>query len=49
MREHLTAHVARWWIPEQVLFIPEIPKTATGKFAKRELRLQHRHDGPAAE
>lgn len=49
VREHLTAHVARWWIPEQVLFIPEIPKTATGKFSKRQLRLQNRHDIPSEE
>ncbi|WP_219460810.1 long-chain fatty acid--CoA ligase [Nonomuraea rhizosphaerae] len=44
VREHLTSHVARWWIPEQVIFITEIPKTATGKFSKRQLRLQHQHD-----
>ncbi|MFI7450018.1 long-chain fatty acid--CoA ligase [Nonomuraea sp. NPDC049714] len=49
VREHLTSHVARWWIPEQVIFISEIPKTATGKFAKRQLRLQHQHDIPPEE
>lgn len=47
VREHLTTHVARWWIPEEVHFVPEIPKTATGKFSKRQLRLQHpRSDDP---
>lgn len=44
VREHLTALVARWWIPEEVHFVPEIPKTATGKFSKRQLRLQRRPD-----
>ncbi|MEV5895044.1 long-chain fatty acid--CoA ligase [Nonomuraea fuscirosea] len=44
VREHLTAHVARWWVPEEVHFVPEIPKTATGKFSKRQLRLQRRSD-----
>ncbi|MEU8401590.1 long-chain fatty acid--CoA ligase [Nonomuraea sp. NPDC048892] len=48
VREHLTAYVARWWIPEEVLFVPEIPKTATGKFSKRQLRMQHPHsDDPS--
>lgn len=41
VREHLADHVARWWIPEQVVFVPEIPKTATGKFSKRQLRAGH--------
>ncbi|MCP9980613.1 hypothetical protein LUX32_25620 [Actinomadura madurae] len=41
VREHLADRVARWWIPEQVVFVPEIPKTATGKFSKRQLRARH--------
>ncbi|PRX64151.1 fatty-acyl-CoA synthase [Nonomuraea fuscirosea] len=48
VREHLTALVARWWIPEEVHFVPEIPKTATGKFSKRQLRLQRRPDADPA-
>jgi len=44
VREHLVPLVARWWIPDQVLFIDEIPKTATGKFAKRELRCRYPRD-----
>jgi fatty-acyl-CoA synthase len=28
----------KWWLPERVEFIDEIPKTATGKFSKRTLR-----------
>jgi fatty-acyl-CoA synthase len=28
----------RWWLPERVEFVDEIPMTATGKFSKRLLR-----------
>jgi 3-(methylthio)propionyl---CoA ligase len=30
--------VAKWWIPDEVLFVDELPLTATGKLDKRELR-----------
>jgi fatty-acyl-CoA synthase len=36
--EHLTALVARWWLPDAVEFIDEVPKTSVGKFSKRTLR-----------
>src|SRR3954447_12433461 len=38
LREHLRAHVAKWWVPEQVVFIDEVPKTSVGKFDKKVLR-----------
>ncbi|URN03266.1 long-chain fatty acid--CoA ligase [Actinomadura madurae] len=38
VQEYLRGRVARWWVPEQVLLIDEIPKTATGKFSKAALR-----------
>jgi fatty-acyl-CoA synthase len=38
LRAHLSGRVASWWIPEQVWTVPEIPKTATGKFSKTALR-----------
>jgi acyl-CoA synthetase (AMP-forming)/AMP-acid ligase II len=44
VREHLVPLVARWWIPDQVVFVEEIPKTATGKFSKRELRSWYWRD-----
>jgi fatty-acyl-CoA synthase len=28
----------RWWLPDRVVFVPEIPRTATGKFDKKALR-----------
>jgi acyl-CoA synthetase (AMP-forming)/AMP-acid ligase II len=50
IREHLRDRVAQWWIPERVEFLPEIPKTATGKFSKQTLRTRHREDtGPRTD
>jgi acyl-CoA synthetase (AMP-forming)/AMP-acid ligase II len=42
VREHLTAHVAKWWLPDAVEFVDELPHTATGKLSKRTLREQFR-------
>jgi 3-(methylthio)propionyl---CoA ligase len=30
--------VAKWWIPDDVLFLSELPHTATGKISKKDLR-----------
>jgi fatty-acyl-CoA synthase len=38
LREHLAGRVASWWVPERMEIVPEIPKTATGKFSKIALR-----------
>jgi fatty-acyl-CoA synthase len=38
LREHLRARVARWWVPELVEFVDDLPLTATGKFDKRRIR-----------
>jgi fatty-acyl-CoA synthase len=38
LREHLSQHFAKWQLPERFEFIEEIPRTATGKFKKLELR-----------
>jgi fatty-acyl-CoA synthase len=32
--------IAKWWMPEDVLFVPELPHTATGKLSKLTLRQQ---------
>jgi fatty-acyl-CoA synthase len=40
LREHLSAHFAKWQLPERFEFIEQIPRTATGKFKKTELRGQ---------
>jgi fatty-acyl-CoA synthase len=36
--EFLDGRVARWWIPDDVVFIDEVPKTSVGKFSKKDLR-----------
>jgi fatty-acyl-CoA synthase len=36
--EWLTPRVARWWLPDEVEFVEEIPKTSVGKFSKKDLR-----------
>ena len=36
--EHLADHVARWWLPDAVVFVDELPHTATGKLLKTALR-----------
>ena len=30
--------IAKWWLPDDVVFVDDIPHTATGKFQKTELR-----------
>jgi fatty-acyl-CoA synthase len=36
----LDDRVVKWWIPERVEFIDEVPKTSVGKFSKKTLRDQ---------
>jgi fatty-acyl-CoA synthase len=38
IRTFLADKVARWWLPDEVRFIDEMPKTSTLKFDKRALR-----------
>jgi fatty-acyl-CoA synthase len=33
---------AKWQLPDEVLFVSEIPKTSVGKFAKRVAREQYK-------
>ena len=37
----LSDKVAKWWLPDQVVFIDAIPKTGTGKFDKKVVRDQY--------
>jgi fatty-acyl-CoA synthase len=34
----LEGRIAKWWMPDDVVFIPELPHTATGKIQKTALR-----------
>ena len=35
---HMTGKVAKWWMPDDVAFVDNIPHTATGKISKLQLR-----------
>jgi len=49
IRDHLTRHVARWWLPDEILFVDSLPHTATGKLLKTALRDQYKdHKLPTA-
>ena len=36
------SHVAKWWLPDEILFVDSLPHTATGKLLKTALRDQYR-------
>jgi fatty-acyl-CoA synthase len=37
---YMEGKIAKWWMPDDVAFVPEIPHTATGKIQKMALRDQ---------
>ena len=39
--EYLSGQVAKWWLPDDVVFVDELPHTATGKVLKLKLREQY--------
>ncbi|HNF98528.1 MAG TPA: long-chain fatty acid--CoA ligase, partial [Pseudomonadota bacterium] len=38
----LAQKVAKWWLPDDIQFVSELPHTATGKLNKLRLREQYR-------
>ena len=44
MKEKLLSYIegqfAKWWVPDDVVFLDEIPKTSVGKFLKMALRAE---------
>ncbi|MGI8709837.1 MAG: AMP-binding protein, partial [Acidimicrobiales bacterium] len=45
----LDGRVAKWWLPDDVVFIDEVPKTSVGKFSKKDLRERFAdHELPTA-
>jgi fatty-acyl-CoA synthase len=42
IRNHLGQHIAKWWQPDAIEFVDELPHTATGKLSKKTLREQFR-------
>ena len=43
MLAYLDGKVAKWWMPDDVVFVTEIPHTATGKIQKTVLREQFKN------
>jgi len=48
MLDHLSRHVAKWWLPDEILFVESLPHTATGKLLKTALRERYRDHGAGA-
>ncbi|MGH2555379.1 MAG: long-chain fatty acid--CoA ligase [Actinomycetota bacterium] len=48
--EFLAPKFPKWWLPDDVVFVQEIPKTSVGKFDKKVLREEfkgHKIEGPS--
>ena len=46
LTRHLAGRFAKWWLPDDYVFVDEIPRTSTGKFLKSALR--ERYEGRLA-
>jgi fatty-acyl-CoA synthase len=45
--DFLRPNFARWWLPDDVVFVSELPRTGVGKLDKKVLRDQFRqHTAP---
>jgi fatty-acyl-CoA synthase len=42
LRAHLAVTVARWWLPDEVIMVTELPYNSTGKVKKDVLRERYR-------
>ena len=41
VRDYMAQNLSSWMVPDAVVFVDELPHTATGKLLKRELRDQY--------
>jgi fatty-acyl-CoA synthase len=49
VNRHLAGCVAKWWLPDEILFVDSLPHTATGKLLKTAIRDQYKdHRLPTA-
>jgi fatty-acyl-CoA synthase len=39
---YLSEKIVKWWLPDEVLFVDDLPHTGTGKIQKAELRKQYK-------
>jgi fatty-acyl-CoA synthase len=47
--DFLAGRIAKWWMPDEVIFMDAVPKTSVGKFNKRALREQFKEFRLASE
>jgi fatty-acyl-CoA synthase len=40
IKDYLSTRVPKWWMPDEVRFIDEVPRTSVGKFDKKALRAK---------
>ncbi len=41
LRTELAAAVPRWWLPERIEIVPDLPRTSVGKLDKARLRREY--------
>ncbi|HBO76759.1 MAG TPA: long-chain fatty acid--CoA ligase, partial [Cupriavidus sp.] len=41
--QYLSERVVKWWVPDDVVFVDQLPHTATGKLLKTKLREDYRN------
>jgi len=41
IKEFLSDKIAKWWVPDEVIFVDSLPHTATGKLLKINLRKEY--------
>ena len=42
INKYLEDKVAKWWLPDDIVFVEELPHTATGKLLKTGLREDYK-------
>eukprot|EP00456_Euglypha_rotunda_P068147 TRINITY_DN5931_c0_g1_i4.p1 TRINITY_DN5931_c0_g1~~TRINITY_DN5931_c0_g1_i4.p1 ORF type:complete len:130 (+),score=16.49 TRINITY_DN5931_c0_g1_i4:132-521(+) len=47
--KHLESRVSKWWLPDEVIFVKELPHQATGKVSKLTLRKEYEKFKPKAK
>jgi fatty-acyl-CoA synthase len=43
LRAHLAGRVVKWWVPDQWVFVDDVPRTSVGKHDKKLLRERNAH------
>jgi fatty-acyl-CoA synthase len=41
--DFLSSKVAKWWLPDEIIFLEELPHGATGKLLKFDLREEYKN------